>query len=224
MVLYPDDPTHVACMEKLEQGGYSYCSILHTEDVYDHDDAPAPDKVGQLKKAHWHVVLVLKNPRFRDPLAEELGIKANYLEVCRNRDGALLYLIHDGYPNKYQYDPEQCQGSLAQAVLKLLADDTESARVLRVLDVLDSLPVPTTYRTLLVRCCQLDLYGDFRRMGSGILRLLDEHNNAFYISERENDRNYAEMQRMRLLVDKVDPFEAVQRIDRQGALNNVKNI
>lgn len=211
-------------MERLEQNGYTYCAILHTEDEYDSDDAPTAEQVGQKKKPHWHVVLTLKNPRFRNPLADELGIKPNYIEVCRNRDGALLYLVHDGYPNKYQYDPSQCFGSLAVSVLKLLADDNESSRVLRILDILDSLPVPTTYRQLLVKCCELDLYGDFRRMGTGILRLLDEHNHGFYVSERENDRNWAEVERLRMMAQRTDPFEATQRIDRQGMLLNIENL
>lgn len=218
MVLYPEDDTHVACMEKLEQNGYTYCAILHAEDEYDTDDAPTAEQVGQKKKPHWHVVLSLKNPRFRNPLADELGIKPNYIEVCRNRDGSLLYLVHDGYPNKYQYDPACCFGSLAPMVNKLLVDESESSRVLRVLDVLDTLPCPATYRQLIVKCCELELYGDLRRMGSGVIRLLDEHNHSYYVNEQYKADMRMGRERVRPYVESVTPFDALPRLSRQGML------
>lgn len=216
-VLYPDDPTHIKCMELLEKNGYSYCAILHTEDVYEEDDDT--HTAGEKKKEHFHVVLTLKNPRFREPLAQELGITPNYLEVCRNRDSALLYLVHDGFPNKYQYDTAQCFGSLAPMINKLLADESESSRVMRVLDILDSLPRPASYRQFLTKCCELDLYGDFRRMGSGVIRLLEEHNSAWYEEEARKQSNKASRERVRAYVDSVDPFDALPRLARQGMLH-----
>lgn len=176
MVLYPDDPSHVECISKLEKNGYMYAGCLHSEDIYSDNETDDPNLVGNKKKAHWHIVLSVKNPRFAEPLADELGISSNYLQVCRNRDSALCYLIHDGYPGKYQYDLDEVFGSLKDCLPRLLSDDTEGLRIMHILSVLDSMPVPCSYRRLLTRCCELDLYGDFRRMGVGIMRLLDEHN------------------------------------------------
>lgn len=219
MVLYPDDPTHIECITRLEQSGYNYAGILHNEDVYDKHDTDDDSLIGSKKKPHYHIVLSLKNPRFRTPLADELGIEPNYLEVCRNRDSSLLYMIHDGFPNKYQYDPSDVFGSLAIAVTKLLVDESESARVLKVLDVLDTMPIPTSYRAFLTRCCELELYGDFRRMGSGILRLLDEHNTSHWVEVDYQRELHASRTRVRSYVDSIEPFAAVPRLARQGMLH-----
>ena len=34
-VLYPEDETHVAAIEKLKSGGYNFAAILHDKDVYE---------------------------------------------------------------------------------------------------------------------------------------------------------------------------------------------
>lgn len=181
MILYPDDDmTHLFALQKL-QVGYNFCAIDHDRDVYDDTDDCEPELIGTLKKKHTHVYLRLKSPRFRDPLAKELGIAPNYLRECRDSKGAQLYLIHDGYPNKFQYDVEDVYGPLRHEVGKLLVNEDEGSRVLKVLDLLDSMPVPCTYRKFLVAVCENGMYGDFRRMGSGIKTLLDEHNGAGFI-------------------------------------------
>ena len=177
MVLYPEeDMSHLFALNKLEHNGYSYCAIDHDKDTYDEYDDVPPEKIGTLKKKHTHVYLRLKSPRFREPLANELEIPANYLQVCRDTKGALLYMIHDGYPTKYQYDPEQVYGSLRLELQKYLVDEDEGSRVLKILDLIDSMPKPCSYRQLLVAVCNNGFYGDFRRMGSGVKTLLDEHN------------------------------------------------
>lgn len=177
MVLYPEeDMSHMFALNTLEKNGYSYCAIDHDNDLYDEHDKCPPEKIGTLKKKHTHVYLRLKSPRFAEPLAEELGIKPNYLQVCRDSKSALLYMIHDGYPNKYQYDLESVYGSLRFELAKLLVSEDEGSRVLKILDLIDSMPVPCTYRQLLVAVCNNGLYGDFRRMGSGAKTLLEEHN------------------------------------------------
>ncbi len=182
LVLYPnEDPSHSHALDTIACNGYSYCAIEHNYDTYDAYDNVDESLIGHLKKSHVHVVLRLKSPRYREPLAEELGIKPNYLEPCRDSKGAMLYLLHEGYPNKYQYDIENVYGTLKHEVAKLLVNEDEGSRVLKVLDLLDSMPVPCTYRKLLVAVCENGMYGDFRRMGSGIKTLLDEHNGAGYM-------------------------------------------
>lgn len=168
--------SHLFALNYLKHNGYSYCAIDHDNDVYDKHDDCDESLIGTLKKKHTHVYLRLKSPRFAEPLAEELGIKANYLKVCRDSKGAMSYLVHDGYPTKYQYDVESVYGSLKHEVSKLLIAEDEGSRVLQLLDLLDSMPTPCTYRKFLVAVCNNGFYGDFRRMGSGIKTLLDEHN------------------------------------------------
>lgn len=179
-VLYPEeDLTHLFALNKLESGGYFYCACEHDQDRYDATNAPSSDQIGQLKKKHTHVVIKLKNPRYRLAFAEELGIESNYLQQCDNYKGAMLYLVHSGYPDKFQYDFDSVYGSLKFDLEKMISNDTESTRVLRILDLLDTMPTPCSYRKFLVAVCENDLYGDFRRMGVGIMHLLEEHNANF---------------------------------------------
>lgn len=179
-VLYPlEDKTHFSCIQKLNSG-HSFCAIDHVFDVYDEFDTDDPELIGKQKKPHTHVYIRFKSPRFRKPIAEELGIKHTYLEPCRDTKSSLLYFLHDGYPDKYQYDIEDVYGSLKPELQKLLVDDDEGSRVLAILDLLDTMPKPCTYRKFLVAVCNNGMYSDFRRMGSGINKLLDEHNGAGY--------------------------------------------
>lgn len=176
-VWYPDeDMSHLFAINKLNECGYKYVAIDHDKDVYDSHDECDPSLLGSLKKKHTHVYIRFKNPRYLEPVADELEIKTNYLQPCRDTPGALGYMIHDGFPDKYQYPVEELYGPLKVEVEKLMVCEDEGSRVLRVLDVLDSMPCPCTYRKFLVAVCECGLYGEFRRMGSGIVKLLDEHN------------------------------------------------
>lgn len=184
MVLYPyEDLNHFAVMDKLESGKYLYCAINHDKDRWTEDDMEKDSShvAGELKKNHTHVVLKFRNPRYKTAVASELGLEPNYIQECRNVKGALLYLVHENAPNMYQYDFEEVYGHNKHELNKLLADEhDEGSRVLRILDLLDSLPSPCSYRKLLVAVCENGMYGEFRRMGSGVMRLLDEHNFPAY--------------------------------------------
>lgn len=175
LVLYPDDETHLQCIRKLNQGGYTYAAIMHDSDKWEEGESPA-HIANEPKKEHWHVVLRFQNPRWRESIAEELGIAPNYLEKCRDRDSALLYLVHDGFPNKHQYDLSEVFGPLATNLAKLLVDEDEGSRVLTLVGMIEQMERPVTYKQVLMMACQNGLYGDFRRLGVGIKWLLDEHN------------------------------------------------
>lgn len=184
MVLYPnEDTSHLFCMNTLHSRGYNYCSIVHENDVWsENDKLPEGVKVGDKKKSHTHVIVKFNSARYVEPLASELGIKSNYVEPVRNLKNALLYLVHDGYPEKFQYDVSEVTGPLRFELEKHLVSEDESARIIKIIDLIDSMPVPCSYRKLLLAVCNNGLYGDFRRMGVGVKSLLEEHNApaAFY--------------------------------------------
>lgn len=181
-VLYPEDPTHVACMEKLLSGGYNYAAILHDKDVYEDGDHK-----GELKKQHWHVVLRFKNAVWNTAVAKELGIEPNYLQACGNIDGALAYLVHYGYDDKAQYDLEQVRGPLSVRLASLLTDSDESTRAMNIFDIIRNSPGIVTYTEIFEKVCKAGLYGDFRRMGTGVMALINDHNDEYRQSiTREN--------------------------------------
>lgn len=178
LVLYPEDDSHAACVDLLRKSGFAYALILHDKDTYLEGESEGHE-AGELKKPHWHIVLRLQNPRWRDALAKELGIAPNYLEPCRNRDSALLYLIHDGYDDRYQYDVSEVQGPLALNLAKLLVDDDEGQRVKTIIQLIDDIPGRVYYKDILLKACDSGLYGEFRRLGSGVKWLIEEHNAVF---------------------------------------------
>ena len=179
LLLYPEDSTHAEAISKLESGGYQYAAILHDKDVWTADDPEFnPDKhvAGEVKKEHVHVVLKFQNPRWDTALAKELGIKRNYIQECKNLDDRLLYLVHVKYPEKYQYESTEVFGPLRPSLEKLLADETEDARMLKILDLVESTAGKISARSLLRTLGNNGLYGEARRMGYLLKWLIDEHN------------------------------------------------
>ncbi len=195
-VLYPEDETHAACIEKLKCGGYNFAAILHDEDLYEDGE-----NAGEKKKPHWHVVIKFPNAVWNESLAKELGITANYLEKAKSLDGALLYLVHYGFEEKYQYDLEQVFGTLKTRLASLLSDTDESTRALTIFDLIRNSPGIVTYTEIFEKACKAGLYGDFRRMGSGVMYLIKEHNYEFDEAMRcnrgvdESYRKFDEYQR-----------------------------
>ena len=180
-VLYPEDPSHAACIEKLNTGGYNFAACLHDQDVYEDGEHK-----GELKKAHWHVVMRFKNAVWNTALAKELGIEPNYLEECRNVDASLCYLVHYGNDEKAQYDYERVFGPLRLRLITLLADTDEGTRALNIVEIVDNSPGLISFSELIRKCVAAGLYSDLRRMGSFAVGLIREHNYEFTAREQNN--------------------------------------
>lgn len=202
LVLYPDCEAHCLAVEKIQSGDYEYALILHDKDVKDDqpddfDDLEEETSLGAIKKAHWHVVLKVKNPRYREAFAAELGVEMNYLRPADNINGAILYLIHrtPASAHRYQYDPDEVEGTLKDFLLTLLdkQQKTEAERVLEIVEYIDSIDAKVSFRKTLVWACKNGLYSDFRRLGIGITYLIQEHNDEYYAFQKacEEGRAYA---------------------------------
>lgn len=184
-VLYPEDATHAAAIEKLKSGGYNFAGILHDKDVYEDGEHQ-----GETKKPHWHIVLRYKNAVWNTAIAKELGIEPNYLEACGNVDAALLYLVHFGNDEKFQYEYEAVFGPLKVRLATLLAEPDEGSRVLGLCDLLDSAPGPMGYTEFIRKAVAAGVYADLRRMGSLGVKILQEHNyNCWREIEDARQRN-----------------------------------
>lgn len=182
-VLYPEDPSHAAAMEKLKSNGYTYAAILHDQDVYEDGE-----NKGELKKPHWHLVIKFPNAVWNTSLAKDLGITPNYLEKCKNLDSALLYLVHYGYEDtKFQYDVENVFGPLQRKLIALLQDTDEGTRALQIVDIVENCPGKVSYSELLKKACAAGLYSDLRRMGTFAVYLVREHNDEYdYVDYRQH--------------------------------------
>lgn len=170
-VLYPEDTSHSTALEKLKSGGYNFAGILHNKDVYEDGDHK-----GETKKAHWHIVLRFKNAVWNTAIAKELGIEPNYLEACKDVDSALLYLVHFGNEEKFQYEYEEVFGPLKVRLSTLLAEPDEGSRVLSLVEIVEKALGPMGYTELIKKSVAAGVYGDLRRMGALGVKMLEEHN------------------------------------------------
>lgn len=189
VLLYPDDPTHVQALESIREQ-FNYVGILHDKDTWTEDEVKdKPDhKPGDLKKAHYHLILKFTQARWNTALATELGIGINYFEQCRNWEYAAPYLVHDGLNDKFQYDTSELEGPLVPAVMKLLADKDENSRVIELMKLIQSMGY-IEYETLVIKACENGMYSDLRRMGYILSRIVDAHNET-YAREFEKRKKY----------------------------------
>lgn len=170
ILLYPDAPTQANAIELLSSGSYSSVGILHDKDV---------DEKGELKKPHYHFVVKFLNQRSRTAVAADLGIEQNYLEPCRDFKNSVTYLLHKNQPDKYQYDIEEAFGSLKPALAKLMDDDTEDEKALRILDILDGIEGTVKYSAFIRMCAEKGLWSDLRRGGYIFVQAVKEHNEKY---------------------------------------------
>lgn len=178
LLLYDEDETHKACLEKLSTG-YKYIAIKHDKDRWTEEDTlPEGVQAGDLKKAHWHVIIKFPQARWNTAVAAELGIATNYIQRCVSYDGSLLYLVHHGMPHKYQYPVTECIGTLMKDLEKVLNNETDlNERVMDVLDILDERPTWTT-RAFLTEACSRKRIGEALRLGGLLTAVIAEHNHA----------------------------------------------
>lgn len=167
-LLYPDtNDKHKSALALLRQG-YNYLGILHDEDT---------DQEGAPKGAHYHCIVKFRQPRWLSAVSEELGVEPNLFRDCKSFDGYSRYMLHLDNPEKKQYDFEQMEGNLKDLAEKAcIGEETESERVLRLLDLLDQQTQVLTMRQFVGLVCKAGLYADCRRAGYLMKQMLDEHN------------------------------------------------
>ena len=168
LILYPSNPKHNQATYTLAKQGYQYAGCLHDRDLDDNVE---------VKKEHYHVIVSFPRQKDLSALARELDIEENYIEPVRNKISAYRYLIHLDDPEQFQYDPSCIFGTLAETTVALISGGTtEEEKVKSLLVLLDSMPVPCSYRRFLTAACDAHLYSTFRRLGSVLSQLMDEHN------------------------------------------------
>lgn len=176
MMLYPENPSHMQAIEYIRKE-FKYVAILHGNDTFtEEDEKQNPEhKAGQLKKAHMHFVIRFAQARWNTALASTLGIETRWMEPCRDFNNSAVYLLHEGKPDKYQYDASELEGPLVPAVMKLLVKDSEDERVLELVNMIRSMG-HIEYEDLIIKACENGLYSDLRRMGYLISKVVESHN------------------------------------------------
>ena len=190
LLLYDEDQTHKDALAKLATG-YKYIAILHDKDQWSEgENVPEGYSVGDLKKPHWHAVVRFPQARWSSAVAAELGISENYIQRCVSFDGSLLYLVHKGLPDKYQYDPSECIGNLLKDLERVLSDEVDNdEKMLDVIAILDDRD-HWTMRSFLEEACRRKRGGMALRMGGFLSTLIRQHNDSFSYSTRPNSGSY----------------------------------
>lgn len=156
LLLYPDDPSHMRALLRLNDWRFKYAAILHNWDKV--EDSLFADEIdddflreqwlkenessdGKYKKAHIHAVLSFSDAKTNTAVAKMLQINSNYVQVYTGEkilDIRLRYLCHMDNPDKVYYDPELATGILSSQ-LRDLQHELARPDNLLLLDAIDFL-------------------------------------------------------------------------------------
>ena len=170
--LYEEDSSMQYAIGFLFNCPYSCVYIWHDKDIYE-DGTP--------KKKHLHFVLRMPYKTCISVVAKELQINACYIDTCASESKSLLYLIHRGWSEKYQYDPDEAKGNgvLFTRFNTLTEDESEDDRVMRIIKMLEDIERPIQMREFIKMCCEAGIYTELRRGGYLLVQALKEHNEQY---------------------------------------------
>lgn len=187
-VLYPDNPEHQKAIEKLEYNKYPAIWILHDKDL-------KSDKE-EYKKAHYHVYMKFSNPRYWLGLAKDLGIEQNLLwfvnDFWDNTNDCFRYMVHAGYPDRYQYPESFVKGDeLLRKKLHIACMEIdkihEVERVEILIDYIENNPRKIRWIDFVQFANKKGFYSNVRNATQSWLRAIDEHNDEIF---RMNQNKY----------------------------------
>lgn len=158
--LYPDsesyDCEHLLSIIRSKFIDWAY--ILHDKDT---------DESGVLKKPHIHWV-GRATPRCLSVVAGFLGLPENNIEVVKNFDNTVCYLIHLNDIDKYQYSPDDVESNFPN-IGQLLRRRSEG----QIVKDLASVKMSKSWYDLVQYAVETDSY-DVLRRNLGVIRLIWE--------------------------------------------------
>lgn len=179
LLLYPDNEQHTKAVEVIKQS-YDYAIVLHDKDTWTQEDQEAnPEhKAGEVKKAHWHVVLRFNQATWSTAVCKALGIEHNYIEEVKRIDNALLYLIHYNDTDKTQYSLDDVSGNLASKIKELVNknEKSEGEKVYELIAWIESDDSPVNVTDFAKYCALNGYWAEFRRSGAIFCKIIEEHN------------------------------------------------
>lgn len=158
--LYPDsvsyDCEHLLSVIRSKFIDWAY--ILHDKDT---------DENGVLKKPHIHWV-GRATPRYLSVVANFLGLPENNIEVVKNFDNTVCYLIHLNDIDKYQYSPDDVESNFSN-IGQLLRRRSEG----QIVKDLASAKMQKSWYDLVQYAVEIESY-DILRRNLGVIRLIWE--------------------------------------------------
>lgn len=158
--LYPDSESYDCelLLSTIRSKFIDWAYILHDKDV---------DENGELKKSHIHWV-GRATPRCLSVVSNFLGLPENDIEVVKNFDNMVMYLIHLNDIDKFQYSPDDVETNLPN-IGQLLRRQSEG----QIVKDLASAKMQKSWYDLVQYAVDIDSYDIFRR-NLGVIRLIWE--------------------------------------------------
>lgn len=86
---------------------------------------------GDVKKAHWHVLLLFEGKKSYSQIKEITGtLNATVPQICQSAKGLVRYMAHLDNPEKYQYSPSEIVAHGGVDIQDLLKPTSASRYVL----------------------------------------------------------------------------------------------
>lgn len=158
--LYPDSESYdcETLLSTIRSKFIDWAYILHDKDVNEN---------GELKKPHIHWV-GRATPRCLSVVSNFLGLPENDIEVVKNFDNMVMYLIHLNDIDKFQYSPDDVETNLPN-IGQLLRRQSEG----QIVKDLASAKMQKSWYDLVQYAVDIDSY-DILRRNLGVIRLIWE--------------------------------------------------
>lgn len=158
--LYPDSESYdcETLLSTIRSKFIDWAYILHDKDT---------DVNGVLKKPHIHWV-GRATPRCLSVVSNFLGLPENDIEVVKNFDNMVMYLIHLNDIDKFQYSPDDVETNLPN-IGQLLRRQSEG----QIVKDLASAKMQKSWYDLVQYAIDIDSY-DVLRRNLGLIRLIWE--------------------------------------------------
>lgn len=158
--LYPDSVSYdcETLLSTIRSKFIDWAYILHDKDV---------DEKGELKKPHIHWV-GRATPRCLSVVSNFLGLPENDIEVVKNFDNMVMYLIHLNDIDKFQYSPDDVETNISN-IGQLLRRQSEG----QIVKDLASAKMQKSWYDLVQYAVDTDSY-DVLRRNLGVIRLIWE--------------------------------------------------
>lgn len=167
--LYPENENHMRALEYIKLN-MQYAYILHDKDITED---------GEIKKEHIHVIVKFDNARELDSLAKELNIEKNMIKFMNSIKYSIRYLTHKDQKKKTQYNFEQIKTNIIDIKKYFKEESTETEDMKKILEFIFSIDRYLYLCEVLEYVLKENIYATYRRSGTQIIKIIDEHNRMF---------------------------------------------
>ncbi len=178
IILYADNPIHVAEVEKL-QNDIRAVGVYHDRDITDE---------GEQKKAHYHFLYHFDNPSTIGSIQKLLpGHESNLFYCVKSFRGQARYLLHLDNAEKTRYDKDSLIGNVRMINKFLQTTDTLTEDTTRIVTFIESIDGYLSLSSLMYWICQEDLLSVYMKLQHTFLHMLNSHNKGNLKGDKLSD-------------------------------------